>query len=118
LLEENKDKVTPEDDRAIRAALEEVRKALSSGSKESIESALKDLDAASHKLAEHLYQATGATGPGAAGSPPPGGSETGGAAPGPGGAKAPDGEVIDAAYVDVDEGKRSARAPRAAPAAT
>jgi molecular chaperone DnaK len=106
LLEENKDKVTPEDDRAIRAALDEVRKALSSGSKESIESALKDLDAASHKLAEHLYQTPGAAGPGAAGSPPPGGPETAGAAPGPDGAKAPDGEVIDAEYVDVDEGKR------------
>jgi molecular chaperone DnaK len=106
LLEENKDKVTPEDDRAIRAALDEVRKALSSGSKESIESALKDLDAASHKLAEHLYQTPGAAGPGAAGSPPPGGPETAGAAPGSDGAKAPDGEVIDAEYVDVDEGKR------------
>jgi molecular chaperone DnaK len=106
LLEENKDKVTPEDDRAIRTALDEVRKALSSDSKEAIESALKDLDAASHKLAEHLYQTPGAAGPGAAGSPPPGGPETAGAASDPGGAKAPDGEVIDAEYVDVDEGKR------------
>jgi molecular chaperone DnaK len=106
LLEENKDKVTPEDDRAIRAALEEVRKALSSGSKETIESSLKELESASHKLAEHLYQKTGAEGSGAAGSPPPGGPETSGAADGPGGGKAPEGEVIDAEYVDVEEGKR------------
>jgi molecular chaperone DnaK len=109
LLEENKDKVTPEDDRAIRAALDEVRSALSSGSKDSIEAALKGLDAASHKLAEHLYQTPGAAGSGAsgaAGSPPPGSPDTKDAAPGPGGAKAPEGEVIDAEYVDVDEGKR------------
>jgi molecular chaperone DnaK len=106
LLEENKDKVTPEDDRAIRAALEEVRKALSSGTKETIEAALKELDSASHKLAEHLYQKTGPSGSGAAGSPSPGGPETSGASGGPGGAKAPEGEVIDAEYVDVEEGKR------------
>jgi molecular chaperone DnaK len=106
LLEENKDKVTPEDDRVIRAALDEVRKALSTGSKESIEAALKELDSASHKLAEHLYQKTGASGQGAAGSPPPDGAESAGAAAGAGGAKAPEGEVIDAEYVDVEEGKR------------
>jgi molecular chaperone DnaK len=105
LLEENKDKVTPEDDRAIRSALDEVRKALSSGTKETIDAALKQLDEASHKLAEHLYQKSGPAGSGGAqGSAPPGGEAPG--ATGPGGAGAPGGEVIDAEYVDVDESKR------------
>ena len=110
LLEENKDKVSPEDDRTIRAAIEEVRKALSGGSRDAIDSALKELDRASHKLAEHLYQksspGTGGAGPSAG----PGG--TGGPA-GDGGApsdtasgEAKKGEVIDAEYVDVDERKR------------
>ena len=106
LLEENKDKVTPEDDRAIRAALEEVRTALSSGSKETIDAALKQLDGASHRLAEHLYQKTGPTGPGGGpGSAPSGEGETPGAA-GPAAGSPPGGEVIDAEYVDVDESKR------------
>jgi molecular chaperone DnaK len=105
LLEENKDKVTPEDDRAIRSALDEVRKALSSGTKETIDAALKQLDEASQKLAEHLYQKSGPAGSGGAqGSAPPGGEAPG--ATGPGGAGAPGGEVIDAEYVDVDESKR------------
>ncbi|HYV86753.1 MAG TPA: molecular chaperone DnaK [Patescibacteria group bacterium] len=106
LLEENKDKVTPEDDRAIRAALEEVRTALSSGSKETIDAALKQLDGASHRLAEHLYQKTGPAGPGGGpGSAPSGEGEAPGAA-GPAAGSPPGGEVIDAEYVDVDESKR------------
>jgi molecular chaperone DnaK len=106
LLEENRDKVAPEDERAVRAALEEVRKVTADGTKEQIQKALGDLDRASHKLAENLYQKAGAGG-GPAGSAGP--SAEGG--PGPQGAggpagKAPEGDVIDAEYVDVDESKR------------
>jgi molecular chaperone DnaK len=110
LLEENKDKVPQEDERAVRGAIEEVKKALAGDSSEAIEAAVKELDRVSHKLAEHLYQKTGAgSGPGAAGgaggtADPSGGGEAGahsGAAPS--GAK---GDVIDAEYVDVDESKR------------
>jgi molecular chaperone DnaK len=110
LLEENKDKVPQEDERAVRTAIEEVKKALASDSGEGIETAVKELDRVSHKLAEHLYQKTGAdSGQGAAGGPggsggPAGGGEAGahsGAA-----ASGAKGDVIDAEYVDVDESKR------------
>jgi molecular chaperone DnaK len=103
LLEDNRDKVTPDDDRSIRAAIEEVRKAMSGGEREPLEAALRGLEKASHHLAETLYQK--------AGTPPPGG-ETGPAAePGAGAAGGAagggrQGDVIDAEYVDVDESKR------------
>ncbi len=103
LLEENKDKVSAEDERAIRAALDEVRKVLASGSREQIEEAVKRLEKETHRVASLLYQKSG---PGAG---PPGGGDATGEAPGgaagpPGGAK--EGDVIDAEYVDVDESKR------------
>ena len=106
LLDENKDKISPDDDRTARAAIEAVKKAVSGGSKDEIETALKELDRTSHKLAETLYQKSGpATGSGSAG--PGGPSGDGGAPPGDAGAgEAKKGEVIDAEYVDVDEGKR------------
>jgi len=101
LLDENKDKVPAEDDRAIRAAIEEVKKALAAGGKEGIESSLKELERASHKLAETLYRSGGgpggAPGTGAPGGPPPDAEPAGG--------KAAQGDVIDAEYVDVDEAK-------------
>jgi molecular chaperone DnaK len=99
LLEENRDKVTPEDDRAVRAAIEGVKTALGSGGKEGIETALKELERVSHKLAENLYQKTGTA---------PGGEPSGAGGPEAGGpaGKGPEGEVIDAEYVDVDEAKR------------
>jgi len=106
LLEENQDKVTPEDDRAVRAAIEEVRKVMADGSKEQITKALADLERASHRLAEQLYQKAGARGetradPEAAADGGPG-ARGGGDSPG----TATEGEVIDAEYVDVDESKR------------
>jgi len=100
LLEENRDKVSPEDDRAVRAAVEEVKKALTAGAKEGIEATLKDLEQASHRLAENLYKKTGAP---PTGDAPPG---SGGPEADGGQGKAPEGEVIDAEYVDVDEAKR------------
>ncbi|HKQ96453.1 MAG TPA: molecular chaperone DnaK [Candidatus Polarisedimenticolia bacterium] len=102
LLDENRDKVSPEDDRTIRAAIEEVRKALAAGGKDGIESALKELERASHKMAETLYRGSG--GPGSGGSAGPGGGPPPGAGPEAG--KPAEGEVIDAEYVDVDEAKR------------
>jgi hypothetical protein len=67
---------------------------MADGTKDQIQKALGELDRASHKLAEHLYQKAGAEG-----GPGPGSSG------GPAG-KPPEGDVIDAEYVDVDESKR------------
>ncbi len=101
LLEENRDKVPAEDDRAIRSAIEDLRKALSQGTKEAIEDGLKKLEQETHRVTSILYQKAGAATPGG-GGPAPGGGPTG--AGGATGSK--EGEVIDAEYVDVDETKR------------
>jgi len=104
LLDESKDKVPAEDDRAVRAAIEEVRKALASGPREGIESALKDLEKAAHKMAETLYRSgSGSGGPGTGAPGAPGAGPAQGESPGGKGAP---GDVIDAEYVDVDEAQR------------
>src|SRR5438093_12333539 len=105
LLEENRDKVTAEDERAVRAAIDEVRKVMAGGSGDQINAALKDLEKASHHLAEAMYQKAGAsTG---AGDGPRGGDEPrGGAATGPSAGGRKEGDVIDAEFVDVDEKKQ------------
>jgi len=101
LLEENRDKVSPEDERNIRAGIEEVRKAMESGGKDQINETLKRLEAASHRLAEVLYSKVGATG-----GTGPGRGQGGDATPGSAGGERKEGDVIDAEYVDVDEPKR------------
>jgi molecular chaperone DnaK len=109
LLDENRDKISPDDDRAIRAALEELRKVMADGTKDQIESALKNLDRASHRLAEQLYQQKGGAGGGPGqgeGGPGPGGPADSGAAGSERAAQGKEGDVIDAEYVDVDESKR------------
>jgi molecular chaperone DnaK len=103
LLEENRDKVSADDERTIRAAVEDVKKAITEGGAERIKEALQNLDKSSHHLAELLYQKVGA---GAAG--PSGGAEAAGEQPGSGsaGGGGKDGDVIDAEFVDVDEPKK------------
>src|SRR6185503_1543220 len=97
LLDENRDKVSADDDRAIRAAVEDVKKAVSEGGAEKINEALQRLDKATHHLAEMLYQTGGSGGGEAAGGQAEGG-------PAGGGSKS--GDVIDAEFVDVDEPKK------------
>src|SRR5213594_563386 len=106
LLEENRDKVSPEDERNIRAGIEEVRKAMESGGKDQINEALKRLEAASHRLAEVLYSKVGATGGTGPGRGQGGDGSPGDATPGSAGGERKEGDVIDAEYVDVDEPKR------------
>jgi molecular chaperone DnaK len=99
LLDENKDKISPEDDQSVRTAIEELRKVMAEGTKEEIEESLKKLDTESHRIAQTLYQKSTAesasAGAGdAAGGPPPAGDS------------GKEGDVIDAEVVDVDESKR------------
>jgi len=102
LLDENRDKVSADDDRAIRAAVEDVKKAVSEGGAEKINEALQRLDKATHHLAEMLYQKVGAAAGGSGGGEAAGGQAEGG--PAGGGSKS--GDVIDAEFVDVDEPKK------------
>ncbi|MBN1295606.1 molecular chaperone DnaK [bacterium] len=55
-LEENRDKVSDADAAAITAASEALRKAIDSGDKQAIETQIKTLTQASHKLAEIIYK--------------------------------------------------------------
>ncbi|HXH28487.1 MAG TPA: molecular chaperone DnaK [Candidatus Polarisedimenticolia bacterium] len=102
LLNENRDKIAPEDDRLVRAAIEEVRKVLPDGTEEQIKNALAALDRESHRIASVMYQKAGASGPG--GPSAQDGASAGEPKEPQGGGK--EGDVIDAEYVDVDESKR------------
>ncbi|MFB3128347.1 MAG: Hsp70 family protein, partial [Lysobacteraceae bacterium] len=74
LIRENKDKLDSAEIQPVEAALEDARKALNEGGLDRLNSASESLTAASHKLAEALYQKTGAA-PGAGPEPAPGGPE-------------------------------------------
>ncbi|PYU23286.1 MAG: molecular chaperone DnaK [Acidobacteria bacterium] len=105
LIHENREKLSEGDVKPVEAAIESAKRALAGGTLETIQSAIKDLESVSHKLAEVLYRASAAAGAS-------GGQGTPGAAPGarqgegPVGQKRGEGEVIDAEYVDVDESKK------------
>jgi molecular chaperone DnaK len=100
LLEDNRDKVPAEDDQAIRAAIEQVRRVMNDGTKDQIEAALKQLEKSAHRIAELLYQKAGPGG-GAAGGPGDAGAGAGAGTP-----EDATGDVIDAEYVDVDGKKK------------
>ncbi len=104
---ENKEKLDAAGVTQLETALAEAKKALEEGSAERMNDAFNNLQTASHKLAEALYQQNAQTGGGgdatggeqasAAGASSGGGGQTSG-----GGG---DDNVIDAEYVDVDENK-------------
>jgi molecular chaperone DnaK len=83
----------------VESAIAEAKKALAEGGADRLNEAFNQLQSASHKLAEALYQQTGT----------PGGETAGGdqasAAGASSGATSGEDNVIDAEYVDVDENK-------------
>ncbi|RLE27620.1 MAG: molecular chaperone DnaK [Acidobacteria bacterium] len=93
LLSENKEKLGEDDVASIEGVLTEAKSALEDGSPEAMDSAFEKLTAASHKVAESLYQSQGQQA-----APEAGVQEQ---PPSDGGAGAEE-EVIDAEYVDVD----------------
>lgn len=96
LLKENSDKVGADDRKGIEDALADTKKAIESGEVEQINSAVERLTQASHKLAEVMYQSAAAQQPPSPGEEPPQA----------GGDKDKDkDDIIDAEYVDVEEGK-------------
>ncbi|HKO42870.1 MAG TPA: molecular chaperone DnaK [Pyrinomonadaceae bacterium] len=83
----------------VETAIAEAKKALAEGGVDRLNEAFNQLQAASHKMAEALYQQTASTGgetPGEEQASAAGASTAGGAG---------DDNVIDAEYVDVDENK-------------
>ncbi len=103
LIADNREKLSETDTKPVEEAVAAAKSALAGGILEQIQSATVQLDSASHKLAEVLYKTAAASGAqgGAAGS-----AEAGPGAPKSAPGAAPEGEVIDAEYVDVDETKK------------
>jgi molecular chaperone DnaK len=92
-LGEHKEKLDAGDRGQLETALEDAKKALESDDLETLEGAIKQLTEASHKLAEQVYQSAAGADPSQASGPQAdAGSQTS------------DDEVIDAEYVDVEEG--------------
>jgi molecular chaperone DnaK len=103
LIADNRDKLSESDTKPVEEAVATAKTALAGGILEQIQSATQQLESASHKLAEVLYKTAQATGAQAGAGGP---AETGPGAPKSGTGSAPEGEVIDAEYVDVDETKK------------
>ena len=91
MLKEHRDKVSPEDAKAVEDALEATRKAIADGGVEDINKSVDNLTASSHKLAEAMYKSASAT--------PPQGEAPKAEEP-----KKND-DVVDAEFVDVDDKK-------------
>jgi molecular chaperone DnaK len=105
MLREQGDKVSGSERGDIENALADAKRALESNDKRQMDQATERLTQASHRLAEQMYRAAqgsqaaaSGAGPGAGASPAAGGDSQ---------AKKDEG-VIDAEYVDVDEGKDKA----------
>ncbi len=106
MLKEHGDKISGSERGDVENALADAKKAVESNDKSQMDTARENLTKASHKLAEAMYKQA-APAAGATGASTPGAGPTGGAAPGSDGAgQKKDEGVIDAEYVDVDEGKK------------
>ena len=97
---ENKEKLDGATTSQLETAIADAKKALEEGGAERMNEAFNNVQTASHKLAEALYQTQGTAGANeeqasAAGASSTGGTQTGGG----------EDNVIDAEYVDVDENK-------------
>jgi len=85
----------------VETAIAEAKKALQEGGLDKLNEAYNQLQTASHKLAEVLYQQTGASESGESTDQ----ASAAGAGTAPGAAAGGDDNVIDAEYVDVDDKK-------------
>jgi molecular chaperone DnaK len=103
---ENKEKFDGATQTQVETAVADAKKALEEGGTDRLNSAFENLQTASHKLAEALYQGGGSQASGGGGEEQANaagastGSAGGGSTSGGG-----DDNVIDAEYVDVDENK-------------
>ncbi len=104
LIADNREKLSESDTKPVEEAVAAAKSALAGGILDQIQSATQKLESVSHKLAEVLYKTAQASGAQAGA----GGSSTDGASGAPKGGTGtpPEGEVIDAEYVDVDESKK------------
>jgi molecular chaperone DnaK len=97
MLKEHHDKISEADAAAVQDAVAEAKRAMESGSADTMRSAQEKLTKASHKLAEAMYRAAGTQA-----TPPDEGAAAGGAKD----AGAAKDNVVDAEFVDVDDKKK------------
>lgn len=100
-LRDNGDKIPPAERGEVENAIADAKRALESNDRSQMERARDTLTQVSHKLAEHMYQASG---PQAAGGPPP--PQQPGAA-GPQASSSGGDNIVDAEYVDVDDQRKA-----------
>ena len=93
-LNETRSKLSEDDVKTVEAALADAKKALEEGGADRLNKATDALNQASHKVFEAMYRSAG-----------PGSGNSAGGGPSGGGAK-PEGDVIDAEYVDSDDKKK------------
>jgi molecular chaperone DnaK len=102
VLKEHEAKISGEARERAEAAIKDVREALKDGDRAKLDRAVEQLEKASHKVAEEIYRQTAPEGkPGAEQPSEPGPRQTRPSAKPKGG----EGEVIDADYKVVDDGK-------------
>ncbi len=102
---ENREKMDSAGASEVEAAIAEAKKATTEGDAAAMNTAFERLQTASHKLAEALYQQTGASGGDAGGSADEQASAAGASSSSSTQGTGGDDNVIDAEYVDVDENK-------------
>ncbi len=103
-LKEHGDKVDSSIKSSIEAAITRTKSAMEGSDPAAIKSAVEDLNQASHKLAEAMYQQASA---GTGGQEGPGAGFAGGAGPGQPSGQKRDEDVVDADFEEVkDEGKK------------
>ncbi len=100
-LKEHADKVDPATKSTIEAAVEKTKKAMEGEDLEAIKTSVEELQTASHKLAEAMYQQAAAGAGGAAGGPGP--DQQAGAG---GASRPPDDDVVDADFTEVKDDKK------------
>jgi molecular chaperone DnaK len=101
-VKDNRDKLAEADVKSAEDAIAEARTALSGSDVDKMNAAVDSLTKASHHIAETMYKAQQASGA-AAGASADGSTQAGGA-----GANntPPQGDVVDAEFVDVDDSKK------------
>ena len=103
---ENKDKLDAAAAGEIETAISEAKTALAGADPEAMNNAFERLQTASHKLAEVLYSQAGSAGADEAAGGEQASSASAGAEGDGSSASAPDDNVIDAEYVDVEDEKK------------
>ncbi|HEX5463402.1 MAG TPA: molecular chaperone DnaK [Burkholderiales bacterium] len=100
-LSEHGDKISGDEKSRIETALKNAEEALKGNDKDKIEAATQALAEAAHKLAEKMYAEQNSAQAGAAGGTSGGSGGSGGS-----GEKADDGNVVDAEFEEIKDGKK------------